>query len=194
VTDRGRRLALTDLPPAARAIATAVTDAVAAAGAADADAFADATRRLLLADGEHVRAVLGDAVRLLLEELHPDGLDGDEVRADVVRCVTSSAAWFPDADAEVLVIVLAGALGIHPDPPPDVTAAGWAGGNAAVGQHRPDDPWADAVTAAPPPPAAVARHALALLADLLAARGRPVRPYLEAAFTELARREHEAGP
>jgi hypothetical protein len=179
VTSQGRRLALTDLPPAARAIATAVTDGVAAAQAGDPDAFADATRRLLLADGEHVRVVLGHAVRMLLEELHPDGLDGDEVRDDVVRCVTSSAAWFPDADAEVLVIVLAGALGIHPDPPPE---------------PAPDDPWADAVTAAPPPPAEVARHALALLADLLASRGRPVRHYLEAAFTEVARAEFESGP
>jgi hypothetical protein len=178
VTLSGRRIALGELPAPARAIATAVTDAVAAAQAGDADRFADATRRLLLADAEHVRVVLGDVVRTLLEELHPDGLDGDEVRDDVARCVTSAAAWFPDADAQVLVVVLAGALGIHPEPPPE---------------PAPDDPWRDAATMAPPPPAEVARHALAMVADLLTTRGRAVRPYLEAAFTEVARAESE-GP
>jgi len=80
----------------------------------------------------------------------------------------------------VMVVVLSGALGIHPDTPPD----------PSTGQERPpvlDDPW-DAV---PPRPSAsaVTQHAVVLLADLLSVRGRPLRGYLEAAFTEMARRD-----
>jgi hypothetical protein len=174
----GPRLTLAELPPAARAIATAVTDAVAAAQAPDAAAFDDATRRLLLADPEQVRLVLGDAVRLLLEEVHPDGVDGDDLREVIGRCARWAAPWFPAVDPGVLVVVLSGALGIHPDTPPPGT-----------GEQPPefDDPW-DAV---PPRPstAAVTRHAVVLLADLVTTRGRPLRGYLESAFTELARRE-----
>jgi hypothetical protein len=176
----GPRITLGGLPPPARAIATAVTDAVGAAQAGDAAAFADATGRLTLADPEHVRVLLGDAVRLLLEELHPDGLDGDDLREVTARCARSAAPWFPGVQPGVLVVVLAGALGVHPDTPPD----------AARDDDRPpepDDPW----SGVPARPSAddIARHAVVLLADLLAARGRPLRGYLEAAFTELARRE-----
>jgi hypothetical protein len=168
----GPRVTLGDLPPAGRAIAAAATDAVTAAAAVDGPGFDDAARRLLLADAEHVRVVLGDVVRLLLEELHPDGVDGDDLREITRECARSAAPWFPGVDAGVLVVVLAGALGVHPDPPPE---------------PDPADPWPE--VPALPAPADVTRHSLVLLAGLLAARGRPLRGYLEAAFTELARRE-----
>jgi hypothetical protein len=174
------RLTLNDLPPTARAIASATTDAIAATQAGDTTAFDDACSRLLLADPEHTRVVLGDTVRLLLEEVLPDGVDGDDLREIIDRSARSAAPWFPSVDPGVMVVVLSGALGIHPDTPPD----------PRPGEERPpelDDPW-DAV---PPRPsaAAVTQHAVVLLADLLSVRGRPLRGYLEAAFTEMARRE-----
>ncbi|OLF08284.1 hypothetical protein [Actinophytocola xanthii] len=177
---RAPRLTLGELPPAARVIASAVTDAVASAQAGDAVAFDDACGRLLLADPEHVRVILGDAVRLLLEEVLPDGVDGDDLREIIGRCGRSAAPWFPGIDPGVLVVVLSGALGIHPDTPPDA-------GSGDTWPPEPDDPW----NAVPPRPsaAAVNQHAVVLLADLVSARGRPLRGYLEAAFTELARRE-----
>jgi hypothetical protein len=173
------RLTLSDLPPAARAIASVVADAIAAAQAGDTDSFDDACSRLLLADPEHVRVILGDTVRLLLEDVLPDGLDGDDLREIIGRSARSAAPWFPGVDPGVMVVVLSGALGIHPDTPPD----------PGTGERPPelDDPW-DAV---PPRPsaAAVTQHAVVLVADLLSVRGRPLRGYLEAAFTEMARRE-----
>lgn len=174
------RLTLNDLPPPARVIASATTDAVAATQAGDAAAFADACGRLLLADPEHARVILGDTVRLLLEEVLPDGVDGDDLREIIHRSARAAAPWFPGVDPGVMVVVLSGALGIHPDTPPDP-------GPGEERQPELDDPW-DAV---PPRPstAEVTQHAVVLLADLLSARGRPLRGYLEAAFTELARRE-----
>jgi hypothetical protein len=173
------RLTLSDLPPAARSIASATTDALAAAQASDTAVFDDACSRLL-ADPEHARVILGDAVRLLLEEMLPDGVDGDDLREIIHRSARSAAPWFPSVDPGVMVVVLSGALGIHPDTPPD----------PSTGEERQpelDDPW-DAV---PPRPsaAAVTQHAIVLLADLLSVRGRPLRGYLEAAFTEMARRD-----
>jgi hypothetical protein len=178
------RITLADLPPPAKAIAAAVTDGVAAARAGDGPAFDDAARRLALADPEHVRVVLGDAVRLLLEEVHPDGVDGDDARDLVGRCARSAAPWFPGVDPGMLVLVLSGALGVHPDTP--------LPGDDEDRPPEPDDPWS--LVPARPSPEDVARHAVVLLADLLAARGRPPRGYLEAAFTELARRETVEAP
>ncbi|MFC4855983.1 hypothetical protein [Actinophytocola glycyrrhizae] len=173
------RLTLGELPPAARAIASATTDAIAAARAGDTAAFDDACS-LLIADPEHARVILGDTVRLLLEEVLPDGVDGDDLREIIGRSARSAAPWFPSVDPGVMVVVLSGALGIHPDTPPDP-------GAGEERQLELDDPW-DAV---PPRPsaAAVTQHAVVLLADLLSVRGRPLRGYLEAAFTEMARRE-----
>jgi len=173
------RLTLSELPPAAQAIASATADAIAAAQAGDTAAFDDACNRLLT-DPEHARVILGDTVRLLLEEVLPDGVDGDDLREIIGRSARSATPWFPSVDPGVMVVVLSGALGIHPDTPPD----------PRPGEEWPpvlDDPW-DAV---PPRPsaAAVTQPAVVLLADLLSVRGRPLRGYLEAAFTEMARRE-----
>src|ERR1044072_6571181 len=159
------RLTLSDLPPAARAIAAATTDAGAAAQAGDKAAFDDACGRLLLADPEHTRVILGDAVRLLLEEVLPDGVDGDDLREVIGRCARSAAPWFPGVDPGVMVVVLSGALGIHPDTRPD----------PSTGEERP--PELDDQSNAVPPrtsTAAVTQHAVVLLADLLSVRGRPL--------------------
>jgi hypothetical protein len=171
-----RRVTLDALPPVARAIAAAVADGVTAAGAADAGAFDDAARRLSLADPEHVRLVLGGVVRPLLEELLPDGVDADGAREVAGDAVRAAVPWWPAVDAGALIVVLAGALGIHEDAAPATDEDGDDGSPREEPAPRPS---ADAIT----------RHALLLVATLLASRGRPLRPYLEQSFTELARAE-----
>jgi hypothetical protein len=149
------------LPEPARSIARAVTVTVDAVRATDAEAFADGAAELAALDREQVGLVLGAVVRSLLEELHPDGLDGDDVRAVLEHCVRSCVGWFPDVDGGVLVVVLTGALGVHePDAEPH-----------------------------PIPAPQLATHAPLLVADLLAATGRPLRGYLDTAFAEIMRAE-----
>ncbi|MCW3813181.1 hypothetical protein ONA91_01740 [Micromonospora sp. DR5-3] len=147
------------LPAPAREIAAAATEAVAAAHDREAEAYGPAVERLTAAD--RTGLVLGGVVRLLLEETHPDGLAGDDVRQVLERCVRSTAPWWPDVDPHVLLVLLASALGVY-EPGDDDT---------------------------PPDPAAIARHAPLLVADLLAATGRPLADYLTAAFAEVARTE-----
>ncbi len=129
------------LPPAARAIAAAATDAVTAARAAAAADLAEAAGRLAAADPQRVALVLGGVVRALLEELHPDGLDGEDLRAVLERTTRAAAAWDSGVDPAVLLVVLTGALGLaDPDEQPPV------------------------------PPGPVARNAVLLTADLLGPR------------------------
>ncbi|MGI5244394.1 hypothetical protein [Dactylosporangium sp. CA-139066] len=128
------------LPPAARAIAVAATDAVEAARAQAAEPYAEAAERLAALDAEPTGRVLGAVVRMLLEERHPDGLDGDDVRAALEHAVRWAAAW-RDVDPQVMVVLLVGALGIH-----------------ETGEE------------APLPPRALAEHAPLLISDLLQAR------------------------
>jgi hypothetical protein len=145
----------------ARAIAAAVTDAVAAARAADAEALEEAAARLAALEREQVGVVLGAVVRSLLEETHPDGLSADDARAVLERCVRSAAGWLPGLDGQVLVVVLTGALGVHePDEEPRPVGA-----------------------------LEIARHAPLLVADLLAASRRPLAGCLQRAFAEIARSE-----
>ena len=140
----------------ARTLAAAAADAVTAAAAADPESFDAATARLAGLAAEHVRLVLGGALRSLLEEQHTDGLDGEDVAAVVAACA-GAGAWCPDLDPEVLVVVLAGALGIHEDEP------------------------------RPLAPLVVARHAALLAATLLATSARPLDAHLDAALAEVAR-------
>lgn len=102
-----------DVPPQARALTAAVTDSVAAAHARDTEAFAHASARLATFDPEQVRGLLGSVVRSLLEESHPDGLDADDVQGALERCLRSALTWLPDVDADALVVVVTGALGVH---------------------------------------------------------------------------------
>jgi hypothetical protein len=126
------------LPAAARPIATATDAAVAAARDRDGPALAEAAGDLAALDPAQVGLILGTAVRLLLEDTHTDGLDGDDIRAVLEGCVRDAAQWQSDVDPHVLLILLAGALGVHDDS---------------------GDP--------PPQPEALARHAPLLLAYLL---------------------------
>ena len=137
----------------------AATDAVAAVRARDVEAYEAASVRL--AGAERSGLVLGAVVRLLLEQTHADGLDGDDVRQVLEHCVRSTAEWRPDVDPHVVLVLLAGALGVY-DPGEDDS---------------------------PPDPAAIARHAPLLVADLLTATDRPLEGFLTAAFTEIERTE-----
>jgi hypothetical protein len=122
-----------------RAISAAVQDAVSAFS--DGDAFAEAVQRLSTVDPARVAVVLGYVVRSVLEEQHPDGLDGEDLRAVLTGCATAAGAWESEVDPAVLLIVLTGALGLSdPDEEPPV------------------------------PPAAVARNAVLLIACLLRGR------------------------
>ncbi|MEU7927383.1 hypothetical protein [Micromonospora sp. NPDC049801] len=147
------------LPASARAIAVTATAAVAAAQARDDQAY-DETVDDLAAD-ERSGLVLGTVVRLLLEESHPDGLDGDDIRQVLARCVQDAARWRSDVDPHVVLVLLAGALGVY-DPEGDDS---------------------------PPGASALARHAPLLVADLLAVTGAPLADYLAAAFSEIERTE-----
>jgi hypothetical protein len=149
------------LPEPARAIAAAVTDAVAAARSRDAAALREAAERLAALDRAQVGVVLGAVVRSLLEELHPDGLTGDDVRSVLEGCLRAAVDWLPGIDGGVLVVLLTGALGVH-DPDEERRPVGALD---------------------------VARHAPLLVADLLAAADRPLAGYLDAAFAEIARAE-----
>jgi hypothetical protein len=129
------------MPAAARGISVAVVDGVAATRATDADAYEEAAGRLAGADPQRVALVLGGVVRSLLEDLHPDGMDGEDVRAVLERCTRSAAPWAPGVDPQVLLVLLAGALGVS-DPDEQPAAS----------------------------PDAVARNAVLLTADLLGPR------------------------
>ena len=128
------------LPAPARPIAAAADAAVTAAKARDREALDEAVAELAALDPPQTGLILGTAVRLLLEDTHPDGLDGDDVRSVLERSVRSAAAWQPEVDPHVVLVLLAGALGV-------------------LGEGEP-----------PPKPDALALHAALLLADLLQRR------------------------
>jgi hypothetical protein len=127
------------LPAPARPIAAATDAAVVAAREHDAEALASAVSELAGLDQAQAGLILGTTVRLLLELSHPDGLDGDDIRAVLEQSVRS-AAWQPEVDPHVVLVLLAGALGVHDDEEPAV---------------KPD---------------ALARHSTLLIAHLLGAR------------------------
>lgn len=115
------------LPAPARPIVAATSAAVMAVRARDDEALAEAVRYLATLDAAQVGLIGGTTVRLLLEDTHPGGLDGEDVRAVLEHCVRSAATWQPDVDPRVVLILLAGALGVgdddgEPPPQPDMLA------------------------------------------------------------------------
>ena len=109
------------LPAPARPIAAATAAAVAAARDEDQAALTDAVAELGAQDQTQAGLILGTAVRLLLEDAHPDGLGADEVRAVLADCVRTAATWCSRVDPQTTLYLLAGALGVWEDdgsPPP----------------------------------------------------------------------------
>ena len=131
------------LPAAARPIAAATDAAVAAARDRDGPALEEAAGDLAALDPAQVGLILGTAVRLLLEDTHTDGLDGDDIRAVLEQSVRAAAIWQPEVDPHVMLVLLAGALGVHDDEEP------------------------------PMKPDALARHSTLLIAHLLGRRPLP---------------------
>ncbi len=129
------------LPAPARPIAAATTAAVGAARRRERDALDDAVDELAGLDPANSGLILGTALRLLLEQTHPDGLDGDAVRAVLEHSVRAALDWQPDVDPHVVLLLLAGALGVSPE---EETES--------------------------PKPGILARHAALLLADLAGER------------------------
>lgn len=154
-----------NLPPAARTLAKAVTESVGAAAREDAEAMRAATAELAALDGERAGVLMGSVMRMLLEERHPDGLDGDDIRTVLDDCARWALAWLPETDPHALLIILAGALGIHPDDHDEVER---------------------------PTPHALAQHAPLLISRLL--HPRPLDRYLAAAFADIARSELMEAP
>ncbi|MEH1123186.1 hypothetical protein [Micromonospora sp. CPCC 206061] len=152
------RKAWRHLPPPAQAVAVAASEAVAAAQERDRDRLEAAVAPLAVTEGAGL--VLGAVVRLLLEQTHPDGLGGDDIRRIIEGCARDVVAWEPAIDPHVLLVLLAGALGVH-----------------------------DQSEEAPPSPDILARHAALLVAHLLTPTPRPLAGYLAAAFTEIERTE-----
>jgi hypothetical protein len=122
-TARGRLRAVPT--PATADLAIALALALVEAGvesvrSESADGFVAALAGLPRLDVEVVGIVEAGAVRSLLEERHPDGLDADDVRTVLDRCA-GAAAWYPDFDPDALLLVLVSALGlIDPDEAPNV--------------------------------------------------------------------------
>jgi hypothetical protein len=115
------------LPAPARPIASAATAAVVAARDRERDALDAAVGVLAGLDSARTGLILGTAVRLLLEQAYPDGLDGDAVRAVLQSTVRSALAWQSEVDPHVVLLLLAGALGVTeeddtPPPKPEILA------------------------------------------------------------------------
>jgi hypothetical protein len=149
------------LPPAARALAAAITETVDAARAADAAAFAAASEHLASLDPARAGLLLGGMVRSVLEERHPDGLATEDLQTAVEESVRSAVRWFPAPDPGVLVVLLTSAFGVH---------------DAGEETTRPT-------------PLDVARHAPLLLAHLLDGAPRPFAGYLAGTLAEIQRAE-----
>jgi hypothetical protein len=130
------------LPAPARPIAATATAAVAAVRAGDTAALDEAVAGLAALDPAQTGLVLGTAVRLLLEDGHPDGLTADDVR----NVLASAARSWPDADPQVVLWLLAGALGVleedgSPAPKPEALARNAAVLLADLLADRPIAPW-----------------------------------------------------
>lgn len=189
-----------DLPGPARRIGATISAAIDAARDGDREAFVTASAEVAALPADQTGIVLGAVVRSLLEDQHPDGLDGDDMHAVLARCFRGAVAWLPfeSVDVQVLVAVLSSALGIH-EPgvtyeeitgPIDTRGTGddWAGDPdvPSIGASAGGD---TIVTPKAPTTAQYAWHAPLLIADLLTAGGRPLGRYLDGAFTEIARAE-----
>jgi hypothetical protein len=133
-------------------LAEDISVAVDAARKADADGFREAVADLSTVDQPVLTKLLGWVVRSLLEDVHPDGLDSEDLQAVLLGCVTAARPFDFDADPSALLVVLTGALGLSdPDEQPEVTPAAVAGNAVLLLAYllgkRPLGPYLDAALA-----------------------------------------------
>ena len=147
------------LPGPVRAVTGAVLAAAHAVRAEDAPALDAASTQLAACEPEVLRLLLGGAVRTALERTHAQGIDGDDARDLLERCVRSALTWLPDVDVTALLLVLTGALDMQ-------------------------DPDEEEVVALP----VIAVHAVLLLAALGAGPAQ-VRHELDLAIAEMTRHQ-----
>jgi hypothetical protein len=133
---------------------------------------------------------LGDVLRSLLEDTHPDGFNSDDITLVVGRCYRATVSWLPPerVDVTMLLAVLAGALGIHE---PGITYAVLDLPRSKANECCDRD---DIVPVKPPAWPEYAWHAPLLVADLLPYSPATLGGYLEAAFAEYAREAREELP
>jgi hypothetical protein len=113
------------LPAPARPIAAATASAAEAARAKDHAGLVSAVAGLTAQDQVQTGLILGTATRVLLEARHPDGLDADDIRAALSASVKAALPWCPEVDPQVILYLLASALGVWEDdgaPPPQPDA------------------------------------------------------------------------
>lgn len=167
-------------PASVRRIASATDDALAAVAKRDRTEFEDAIAQFDRADAPQASAVHSEMVRMLLEEVHPDGLTGENLQEVLGRTVRS-AQWLPDLDIDGFVDVLTGALGVHESGVHE--SGGYEGGGYEGGVHEGGDHAGGEQPRARPRPA----HALLLVADVLAVRQARAEVYLRRAIAEIRR-------
>jgi hypothetical protein len=177
------------IPGPARDIVRAVTQALdTAIGGDDVAAYDRAIAQL--ATQPVGGRVLGDVLRSLLEDTHPDGFSSDDITLVVGRCYRAAVAWLPPerVDVTMLLAALAGALGIHE---PGITYEALDLPRCdADGCRDPDD----TVPVKPPAWPDYAWHAPLLVADLLPFAPATLGGYLENTFAEYAREAREELP
>ena len=134
--------------------------------------------------------VLGDVLRSLLEDTHPDGFGSADITLVIGRCYRAAVAWLPPerVDVTMLLAVLAGALGIHE---PAITYDALNLPRSNVDECRDLD---DTVAVKPPSWPDYAWHAPLLVADLLPFAPGTLGSYLESTFSEYAREAREELP
>jgi hypothetical protein len=177
------------IPGPARDFVRTVTQAVDTAISGDDAATYDSATAQLATQPDGGR-VLGDVLRSMLEDTHPDGLDSDDITLVIGRCYRAATAWLPSEriDVEMLLAVLAGALGIHE---PAITYEALALPRSKADEWRDPD---DTVPVKPPTWPDYAWHAPLLVADLLPFAPATLERYLEATFAEYAREAREEFP
>jgi hypothetical protein len=175
------------IPAPARDLVQAITLAVGTA-TGDQDVASYERAVAVLTAQPPAGRVLGDVLRSLLEETHPDGFDADDITLVVGRCYRASAAWLPAerVDVTTLLAALAGALGIH-EPGVTYEALDLPDGD---GYRDPDDP----VPVRAPSWPDYAWHAPLLVADLLPFAPATLAAYLESTFADYAREAREEPP
>lgn len=185
------------MPPIAgaasvRLLRQAVSGCVAAATAQDAESFDLECRGLNGLDQQRLRLVQSAIILQLLQDLHPQGLSGEDARQALEKSSRSAAGWYPDLDPGALATVLLGALGAGDPADSSTTDGASADGDPADSYSTGVDP-ADGSSrdraAEAGDPTRLAAHGCLLISDLLAGNDGGLDRYLDLAFAEIQRAE-----